>query len=98
MQRRAFEHGLAAYAEEPHPEAVWPEPPAATRLGELAVPTLVVVGDHDQPDFPAIAAQIAEQAPRARVVTLEGVAHLPSLERPEHFVDLALAFLDEVGA
>jgi 3-oxoadipate enol-lactonase len=96
MQRRAFQHVLAAYAEEPHPEAVWPEPPAASRLHELAAPTLVAVGELDQTDFRAIAAHIAEQAPRARVVTLEGVAHLPSLERPELFAELTLAFLDEL--
>jgi pimeloyl-ACP methyl ester carboxylesterase len=32
------------------------------------------------------------------VVTLNGVAHLPALERPELFGELVLAFLDEVGA
>jgi 3-oxoadipate enol-lactonase len=98
MQRRAFELLLDAYAAEPQPHERLLEPPAATRLGELTAPTLVVVGDLDVPDFPRIADRLAAEAPRARVVTLNGVAHLPALERPELFGELVLAFLDEVGA
>jgi pimeloyl-ACP methyl ester carboxylesterase len=56
---------------------------------------LVVVGDLDLPDFPRIAARIAEQAQRARVIELAGVAHLPALEQPELFAELVLAYLDE---
>ena len=98
MQRRAFELLLPAYAAEPQPEERMLEPPAATRLGELAAPTLIVVGDLDMPDFPRIADRIAAEAPNARVVTLNGVAHLPALERPELFGELVLAYLHEVGA
>ena len=98
MQRRAFELLLPAYAAEPQPEERMLDPPAATRLGELTAPTLVVVGDLDMPDFPRIAERLAAEAPNARVVTLNGVAHLPALEQPELFGELVLAFLDEVGA
>jgi pimeloyl-ACP methyl ester carboxylesterase len=97
MQRRAFELLLEAYSSEPHPEPRELEPPAAGRLAELQLPILVVVGDLDMPDFPAIAEALAEGAPNARVVELNGVAHLPALERPELFAELVLAFLAEVG-
>jgi 3-oxoadipate enol-lactonase len=97
MQFQAFEHVLNAYSTEPHPEERRLDPPAVDRLGELAAPTLVVVGDLDLPDFPRIAARIAEQAPRARVIEIAGVAHLPSLERPELFAELVLAYLEELG-
>jgi 3-oxoadipate enol-lactonase len=95
MQFQAFEHLLNAYSTEPHPQELRPDPPAAGRLAELAAPTIVVVGDLDMPDFPRIATRIAEEAQRARVIEIAGVAHLPALERPELFAELVLAFLDE---
>jgi 3-oxoadipate enol-lactonase len=96
MQFQAFDHVLNAYSTEPHPEERRLDPPAAERLAELTPPTLVIVGDLDMPDFPRIAARIAEQAPRARVIEIAGVAHLPSLERPELFAELVLAYLEEL--
>ena len=98
MQRQAFQHLLTAYATEPHPQEHGPDTPAVERLAELAAPTLVLSGELDKPDFAAIAERIAAEAPRARVISLNGVAHLPSLEKPELFAELVLAFLDEVGA
>ncbi len=97
MQRRAFEHVLDAYSAEPHPDERELDPPAAGRLGELAAPTLVIVGDLDLPDFPRIAARIAEEAQSARVLEIAGVAHLPALERPELFAEFVLAYLNELG-
>ena len=97
MQLQAFGHVLEAYAAEPYPEDRRLDPPAAARLAELAAPTLVIVGDLDMPDFPRIAARIADEAPQARVIEIAGVAHLPSLERPDLFAELVLAYLDEVG-
>jgi 3-oxoadipate enol-lactonase len=97
MQFQAFEHLLNAYSTEPHPEQRELDPPAAGRLAELTAPTLVVVGDLDMPDFPLIAARIADEAPRARMIEIAGVAHLPALERPELFAELVLAYLEELG-
>lgn len=97
MQTRAFEHLLTAYADEPHPQEHGPDVAAAARLGELAAPTLVLVGELDVGDFPAIADRIAAEAQHARVISLNGVAHLPSLEKPDLFAELVLAYLDELG-
>jgi len=66
------------------------------RLAELAVPTLVLVGEHDLPDFGSFAARIAAEAPEARCETIPGAGHLPSLERPEAFDALVLGFVAEV--
>jgi len=68
------------------------------RLAELAVPTLVLVGEHDLPDFHRFAARIAAEASTARLETVPGAAHLPSLERPEAFDALVLGFLAAEGA
>lgn len=86
MLRRALELQLAAQAEEIEP------PPA--RLSELLAPALVLVGDRDLPDFPAIARRIAAEAPDARAEEVPGAAHLLTIERPDEFLRLALAFLE----
>ena len=92
-QRRAFETMLAAYEGSPPPGPVrWADPPAATRLGEVTAPTLVVAGAHDVADFRAIAERLADGIPGARLAVLE-TAHLPGLERPDELNRLLLDFL-----
>jgi pimeloyl-ACP methyl ester carboxylesterase len=74
-------------------KAVWPELSAETRLAEIGVPTLVVVGSADVDDIKAMAVRLAADIPEARLETIEGAGHLPSLERPEELNRLLLDFL-----
>jgi len=74
-------------------EVVWPEPRAATRLGDVRCQTLVVVGDRDVPDILEIADVLAAGIPGARKAVIEGSGHLPSLERPDELNRLLLDFL-----
>ncbi len=53
------------------------------RLGEIAVPTLVMAGELDFPQFGVIGAGMAERMPDARFLPLAGVAHLPHLENDD---------------
>jgi 3-oxoadipate enol-lactonase len=69
------------------------EPPAMERLYEIRVPTLIVVGELDQPDFLEIANTLAESIDGAKKVVLPGVAHLPSLEKPEECNRIVAGFL-----
>ncbi|HEX2181943.1 MAG TPA: alpha/beta fold hydrolase, partial [Rubrobacteraceae bacterium] len=69
------------------------DPPAAERLGEIRVPTLVVVGALDRPEVVARSEALARTVPRARKVVMDGTAHLPNMERPEEFNEAVLAFL-----
>ncbi len=69
------------------------EPTINERLGEVRCPTLVLVGDEDVPDMQGIAAHVAESVPGARLVTIPGASHLPSLERPDAVNPLLLEFL-----
>ena len=73
------------------------EPPARSRLGELSVPTLIVVGDGDQPHVLISASQFEASIHDSRKVIMQGVAHLPSMERPEEFNRLVLDFLRGLG-
>jgi len=74
-------------------KTVWPDPSAEERLSELDVPTLVVVGSEDLADIRAMCEQVARAMLVARLETVEGAGHLPSIERPSDFNRLLLDFL-----
>jgi pimeloyl-ACP methyl ester carboxylesterase len=74
-----------------------PSLPAVERLGEIRAPTLVLIGDLDVPDMLAIADLLVAGIPSARKATIEGAAHLPSMERPEEFTRLVLDFLADTA-
>jgi pimeloyl-ACP methyl ester carboxylesterase len=69
------------------------EPAPAQRLGEIRAPLLAIVGEHDLPDFHAIADLIQRDVPGARRVVLAGAGHVVNLEAPERFNQLVLDFL-----
>jgi 2-hydroxy-6-oxonona-2,4-dienedioate hydrolase len=71
-----------------------PEPPAADRLPDIQAPTLLIVGDEDQPRVFAAADLLERELPNARKVVMSGTAHLPNMERPEEFNRLVLDFLE----
>lgn len=65
-------------------------PPAAGRLGEIHVPTHLLVGDRDNPAMPHLANYLARGIPGSRVDVIPGADHLLNLSAPEAF-DLAIA-------
>ena len=69
---------------------LWPELAA---LSSLAVPTLVVVGEDDKPDFLAIAEHLAEEIPDADLAIVPGAGHLVGVDQPEELNALLLEFL-----
>lgn len=90
MQRQAFEVPLP----DPAPTSAPPlDPPASKRLGEIAIPTLVVVGEEDVDDIRRIADVLAGGIPGAAKVTMPDAAHVPPLERPAEFNQILLDFL-----
>lgn len=68
------------------------EPRAADRLAEVSMPTLVVVGELDQPDMMAIGEHLARAIPHARLLRMPWVAHLPPMEAPDEFVRIVTEF------
>jgi len=93
MQRHAFE--LQAGYEELRMKRL--DPPASTRLGDVRVPTLVVTGDDDVHDIHQIADKLEAEIPGAERAHIAGSGHLPSLERPDEFDRVVLAFLGKHG-
>ena len=62
-------------------------------LADVAVPTLVVVGDRD---FAYPADQLVDALPNARLVEIEGSGHLSTLESPDAVTHTLLTFLDQL--
>jgi pimeloyl-ACP methyl ester carboxylesterase len=85
MQRRVFE------LQEPWGDDVDErevEPPAVERLGDLRCPVQVLVGAHDVDAAITAADLVSTAVPGAVRVDWPDVAHLPSMEQPERFLDL----------
>ncbi len=73
-----------------------PDPPAATRLGEIHVPLLYIYGDRDEDIFPRVADALAAQVRGTQVVMMPDTAHLPSMEQPDKFNQIVGDFLAKV--
>jgi pimeloyl-ACP methyl ester carboxylesterase len=73
-------------------------PAAMPRLGQLAMPTLVIWGDLDFEHIQRRSAEIAATAPKGEAFLMAGTAHLPNLEEPDVFNDRLRQFLDAVRA
>ena len=82
---------------DPHADAHWVEPPAASRLAEIGAPTLAVVAEHDLPGLHAIAALVAREVPGARREVIADAGHHPNMEHPAAFNELVLSFLREAA-
>jgi len=76
------------------PAAQQLKPPAAGRLHEIHVPTLVMIGDLDPSGSIASAQYLAEHIPGALEYSIEDVAHLPNVEKPDMFNVLVMRFLE----
>ncbi|MDX1523817.1 MAG: alpha/beta hydrolase, partial [Anaerolineae bacterium] len=72
------------------------DPPAAGRLAEIVVPTLVVVGDNDVEPIISLADVLTDQISGAKKVVMAGVAHYPNMERTAEFNQIILDFLASV--
>ena len=71
------------------------DPPAISRLEEIRVPTLIIVGDQDRPEILATADLLAAGIADAQTVVMRGVAHVPNMERPQEFNQIVLDFLSK---
>ncbi len=72
------------------------DPPAAKRLGEIDVPTLVMIAEHDPPHMVRAGELIAHGILGAQKLVVEGADHVVNLRRPVEFDAALLAFLDDV--
>ena len=69
------------------------EPPAAGRLAEIHVPTLLIAGALDHPEILRAADVMQEAIQGAKKVIIPDAAHVPNMEDPDVFNQAVLEFL-----
>ena len=69
------------------------QPPPTEQLATLDMPTLVIVGERDLPDFQAIADLVHQRVPHATKAVIPGVGHMSNMEDPARFNERVLEFL-----
>lgn len=67
------------------------------RVGTIACPTLVVVGEDDLSTPPELVRAGAAAIPGARFEIIAGAGHIPMIEQPEKLASLIANFLREAG-
>ncbi len=72
------------------------EPPAAGRLSEIHVPTLVIVGSEDVEFILAIADKLEKDIAGAKKVVISHTAHHLNMEKPQEFNRVVIDFLETV--
>ncbi len=60
-----------------------PDPPAFDRLDEIAAPSVIMVGDRDQPAIIESNEQAAARIPGCTLIRMPGVDHYPTVRNPD---------------
>jgi pimeloyl-ACP methyl ester carboxylesterase len=78
-------------------KALRDRPDATPGLAKIAVPTLILVGEHDSLTPPIMAEGMARLIPRSRLVVIPGAGHLSNLENPAAFNAAIAEFLAKLS-
>ena len=73
------------------------DPPAATRLQEIRMPTLIIAGALDDPEILRAADWMASKIKGAQKVVIPNGAHVQNMENPQMFNRAVLSFLAGVN-
>lgn len=71
--------------------------PAFDRLGQIAAPTLLALGELDQPEVVSCNEQMADRIPHCRLVRLAGSDHYPTLREPQTVARLIEELYEQAG-
>jgi len=77
-------------------EAMADRPDSMKTLENIKVPTLIVVGEHDQITPPDAAREMAARCPAARLLVVPGAGHMTPVEAPDAFAEALRTYLDEL--
>jgi 3-oxoadipate enol-lactonase len=87
----------AARAEIAAGELQQQDPPVFDRLGEIAVPTCLLVGDADYPPLIEADRQAAARIPGCELTIVPGMDHLPPLREPDLVLSTIRSTLSRAG-
>ncbi len=71
------------------------DPPAANRLKEVQVPTLIIAGALDHPEILRAADFMAREIPSSKKLIIPNSAHMPNMEQPDAFNQAVFDFFQE---
>jgi pimeloyl-ACP methyl ester carboxylesterase len=71
------------------------DPPAANRLKEVQVPTLMIAGALDHLEILRAADFMAREIPSSKKRIIPNCAHLPNMEQPDAFNQAVFDFLQQ---
>ena len=66
---------------------------SASRLHELNLPTLIILGELDVPEMFSIVELLQNEISGAQKVIMPGTTHLPNMEKPAEFNRIVIDFL-----
>jgi 3-oxoadipate enol-lactonase len=90
LRRMTAENAEWSSADDP---GSWADPPAAGRLGEIRVPTLVITGGRDVPQMTEIGDLIHAGIAGSRRAVIEDADHVVGWRTPDELARLVLDFL-----
>jgi pimeloyl-ACP methyl ester carboxylesterase len=75
--------------------AIMSRPDSRPGLAAIACPTLVLVGDSDEPTPPQLAREMAGAIPGAKLVIVPQCGHLSTMERPQAVNEALVAWMEQ---
>lgn len=96
LAEEMLRHHLKRTFQWPNFKMVWPEPPAAERLDELAVNTLFIIGTEELPDNLRVADYFQEHT-KVKIVEVSDADHMLTLTHPEELYHHIIEFLGDDG-
>jgi 3-oxoadipate enol-lactonase len=63
---------------------------------QISVPVLCLAGEHDGSTPAALVQDMATKIPNAKYKLIDGAAHLPCIEYPEHYTKLVSNFIESI--
>jgi 3-oxoadipate enol-lactonase len=87
----------AARAEISSRDMEQPDPPVFDRLGEISVPTSLLVGDADYPPLIQASRRAAARIPGCELTVVPGMDHLPPLREPDLVLRAIRSTLSRAG-
>jgi len=74
-----------------------PEPPAFTKLNQIHIPTILIVGDRDVKGMQLMTKRLHELIPGSKLSVIRGADHIANMSRPEEFNAIVSSFLQQSG-
>ena len=72
-----------------------PEPSAFTKLSQIRIPTILIVGDQDVKGMQLMTKRLHELIPGSKLKVIRGADHIANMSRPEEFNAIVSSFLKQ---